>query len=317
MVAEFNRTKSRTRVFSVDRPFWYQRQKQQGNFLKYLVILASSLLHGCISLSQQPLLLDDSAGQKNGICDAKAAIAGPEAFTSQGALNPQNISVLNWNIHKNRAYNWSADFKLLADQQDIVIIQEAYLNSTLLDALDQQDMRWSLNVAYYRDNKPTGVLTASAVKPYYSCGFLVSEPVIRVPKSTLINYYQMEGVEQSLLVINIHGINFTLGTETYKKQINRLKKYARLHDGPMLIAGDFNSWSDDRDEIVNQILTDVSLKSSRLESSNQTRIFGKVVDRVYYRGLEPIFQKSIPVTSSDHNPILMRFRLALQDYERK
>ena len=127
----------------------------------------------------------------------------------------------------------------------------------------------------------------------------------------------MEGVEQSLLVINIHGINFTLGTETYKKQINRLKKYARLHDGPMLIAGDFNSWSDDRDEIVNQILTDVSLKSSRLESSNQTRIFGKVVDRVYYRGLEPIFQKSIPVTSSDHTPILMRFRLALQDYERK
>ena len=48
MVAEFNRTKSRTRVFSVDRPFWYQRQKQQGNVLKYLVILASSLLYGCI-----------------------------------------------------------------------------------------------------------------------------------------------------------------------------------------------------------------------------------------------------------------------------
>jgi endonuclease/exonuclease/phosphatase (EEP) superfamily protein YafD len=283
--------------------------------LKYLVILASTLLYGCVSLSQQPLLIDDSAGQKVEYCDSRAAVAGLESSTGQGALNPQSISILNWNIHKNKANNWSEDFKLLADQQDIVIIQEAYLNSTLLEALSQQNMRWSVIAAYYRDNKPTGVLTASAVEPYYSCGFLVSEPIIRVPKSTLINYYKMEGVEQSLLVINVHGINFTLGTATYKKQINRLKKYARLHDGPMLIAGDFNSWSKGRDEIINEILADISLQSSRLDNSNQTRIFGKVVDRVYYRGLEPIFQESVPVTSSDHNPILMRFRLVLQDYE--
>ena len=178
-------------------------------------------------------------------------------------------------------------------------------------------MRWSLNAAYYRDKIATGVLTASSVKPYYSCGFLVNEPIIRVPKSALINYFRMQGVEQSLLVINVHGINLTLGTRAYKKQIGMLKKIARLHDGPMLIAGDFNSWSDSRKTIINEILADLSLKSSRLESSNQTRIFGRVVDRVFYRGLEPVFQESIQVTSSDHNPTLMQFRLALQYYAAK
>jgi endonuclease/exonuclease/phosphatase (EEP) superfamily protein YafD len=279
--------------------------------------LASTLLYGCVSLSQQPLLIDDSAGQKAGLCDSNAANPDQDAATTLGSLNPENISVLNWNIHKNKADNWSTDFKLLADQQDIVIIQEAYLNSTLLDALDQQNMRWSLNAAYYRDKIATGVLTASSVKPYYSCGFLVNEPIIRVPKSALINYFRMQGVEQSLLVINVHGINFTLGTRAYKKQIGILKKIARLHDGPMLIAGDFNSWSDSRKAIINEVLEDLSLNSSRLESSNQTRIFGRVVDRVFYRGLEPVFQESIPVTSSDHNPTLMRFRLALQYYAGK
>lgn len=285
--------------------------------MKHLVIIVSALLYGCVSLNQQPLLLENTAEQKIGHCDSKAANPDQDAATTRGSLNPESISVLNWNIHKNKADNWSADFKLLADQQDIVIIQEAYLNSTLLDALDQQNMRWSLNAAYYRDKIATGVLTASSVKPYYSCGFLVNEPIIRVPKSALVNYFRMQGVEQSLLVINVHGINFTLGTRAYKKQISMLKKIARLHDGPMLIAGDFNSWSDSRKTIINEILADLSLKSSRLESSNQTRLFGRVVDRVFYRGLEPVFQESIPVTSSDHNPTLMQFRLALQYYAAK
>jgi len=285
--------------------------------LKHLVIFASALLYGCVSLNQQPLLLENTAEQKIGHCDSNAANPDQDTATTRGSLNPESISVLNWNIHKNKADNWSADFKLLADQQDIVIIQEAYLNSTLLDALDQKNMRWSLNAAYYRDKIATGVLTASSVKPYYSCGFLVNEPIIRVPKSALINYFRMQGVEQSLLVINVHGINFTLGTRVYKKQIGMLKKIARLHDGPMLIAGDFNSWSDSRKTIINEILVDLSLKSSRLESSNQTRIFGRVVDRVFYRGLEPVYQESIQVTSSDHNPTLMQFRLALQYYAAK
>jgi endonuclease/exonuclease/phosphatase (EEP) superfamily protein YafD len=290
----------------------------QLNFLKKyfsarmlgLFIIIAIMLTGCVSIGPHQELLESMVEEKIGICNLETAQLNRYFIDRQNYLDPENISVLNWNIHKNKAENWLDDFNSLSKDQDIIIIQEAYLDDQLQDVLSQQDRHWSLNAAFYLDQKPSGVLMASHFKPYYSCGYRVAEPIIRIPKSVLFHYYRVKGFEQSLLVANIHGINFTLGTRAYKEQIEKLQKVAQEHDGPIIIAGDFNNWNDERRAIVDEMLAALSLKSTKFTNSNQKHFFGSVVDHIFYRGLEPLSSVSKIVTSSDHNPIQTQFRMA-------
>ena len=275
-----------------------------------LFMVASTVLAGCVFVSPHQELLENSHQEKIGICKNESAQFGRDDGDANNQLDPENISVMNWNIHKNKGENWVDDFNALTKGQDIIIIQEAYLDDRLQNALSQQDRFWSLNAAFYLYEKPSGVLMASTHKPYYICGYRVLEPIIRLPKSVLFHYYKVQGCQQTLLVADIHGINFTLGIRVYRRQIEMLEKIAAQHKGPMIIAGDFNNWNDERKAIINQMQSALSLKSSKIKKSKQTQFFGNVIDHIFYRGLVPLFSTSKMVSSSDHNPILIRFRLA-------
>ncbi|HEY3533273.1 MAG TPA: EEP domain-containing protein, partial [Casimicrobiaceae bacterium] len=52
-------------------------------------------------------------------------------------------------------------------------------------------------------------------------------------------------------------------------------------------------------------LTEVSMPTDR-----RTRFFGHQVDRIYVRGLVATSASAVPVTSSDHNPVLATLRVA-------
>lgn len=40
------------------------------------------------------------------------------------------------------------------------------------------------------------------------------------------------------------------------------------------------------------------------------RFFGHKVDHIFYRGLDLLDSRAVPVTSSDHDPLMATFRLA-------
>lgn len=275
-----------------------------------LLMVASTVLAGCVFVNSHQELLENSHKEKIGVCKNESARFGRYDEDANKRLDPENISVMNWNIHKNRSENWVNDFNSLSKGQDIIIIQEAYLDDRLRNALSQQDRFWSLNAAFYLYEKPSGVLMASTFKPYYICGYRVLEPIIRLPKSVLFHYYKVKGCQRTLLVADIHGINFTLGVRVYRRQMEMLEKIAAQHKGPMIIAGDFNNWNNERKAIINQMQSALSLRSSKIKKSKQTHFFGSVIDHIFYRGLVPIHSTSKMVSSSDHNPILIQFRLA-------
>ncbi len=267
------------------------------------------LLHGCVVDTSQPHIVGNALDQTIGAYDCEPAMPQKEMAMRQNGLDPEHISVLSWNIQKNKADNWPEDFELYAEDQDIVIIQEARLDENLKDLLAQQKLNWSLNVAFLLGQKPVGVLTASKAPPNFNCGFRTSEPIIRLPKSALVSYYKINGYQHDLMVANLHGINFTLGTDTYESQLKKLQQIAVKHEGPMIVAGDFNNWNDSRKSLVEAMTETLALKSSQKHPSGRSRVFGEVIDHVFYRGLEPLYQTSDPVTSSDHNPIRIQFRL--------
>jgi endonuclease/exonuclease/phosphatase (EEP) superfamily protein YafD len=224
-------------------------------------------------------------------------------------LDPDNISLLNWNIYKSNRENWAKDLHDFIKEQDIVTIQEAHLNDKLQALLAKHNYHWTLNAAFHVRNKPSGVMTASRITALNTCGLRHIEPIIRTPKTTLVSYYPIEDTRQILLVANIHGINFTLGTSAYKRQIEQLFQIATKHNGPVIIAGDFNTWSQARMSILKRHAKSANLSSLNYSNHIRTQFLGNALDHVFYRGLKPLEHHSWKVDSSDHNPTSVKFKL--------
>jgi endonuclease/exonuclease/phosphatase (EEP) superfamily protein YafD len=160
------------------------------------------------------------------------------------------------------------------------------------------------------------VLTASHSESDSHCALFAKEPVIQTPKSILVSTYPITGKHQKLLVANVHGINFTLGLESYRQQFKALRQVIQNHQGPLILAGDFNSWRKDRQTILDQLVDELSLRRVGYDSHQRITVFGNPIDHIYYRNLEVIQASSPKVSSSDHNPLLVTFKVAEAAYDR-
>ncbi len=272
-------------------------------------------LAGCVSTGVQqmaspskPVNYDDESIASCNV-DKIVQNINHAGLSDKTQLDPDRISVLNWNVFKGQRDNWVTDFKRYSHKHDVVMIQEANLGEDLVTMLSDAHRYWALNAAFYYQDNATGVMTASRVKPAYSCGHQTVEPLIRFPKTSLISYYPVAGLNQHLLVANIHGINFTFGVDIYKEQLEKLYEIIKHHTGPVVLAGDFNTWSDARMQVVDDLAQRLSLDSLDYTNHNRTSFMGNALDHVFYRGLEPVEHDTWHVTSSDHNPTRVSFRV--------
>ena len=78
----------------------------------------------------------------------------------------------------------------------------------------------------------------------------------------------------------------------------------------MIISGDFNSWSKKRMAIVEILAKRLNLRPVTFDGNYRVSIFGHNLDHIYYRGLKPLKTDVLEVTSSDHNPMWVTFKLA-------
>ena len=277
-----------------------------------LILIIALALSGFVNFGEPQFVLDNNSLQSSNIsyseCEPGQAVRAL-APTPGHYLDPENIRFLNWNIYKGNNDNWAEDLLAFIEERDIVTLQEAHLSDELESVLARQKYHWILNVAFNLYDRPSGVMTASRVAALDSCGMRDIEPLIRAHKTTLVSFYPIKGIRKTLLVANIHGINFTLGTSAYKSQIEHLFNMVRDHEGPVVIAGDFNTWSRARLEIVQEQVAGAGLNSLDYSTQVRTRVFGNALDHVFFRGLEPLAHDSWQVDSSDHNPTRVDFRL--------
>lgn len=113
-----------------------------------------------------------------------------------------------------------------------------------------------------------------------------------------------------MLLVNLHLVNFSFATRSYRGQLSKAFDLINQHEGPLLIAGDFNSWSDGRQAIVWHFADALGADSVQFSVDLRTTFFGHVLDHIFYRGLEPVEVVVEQVTTSDHNPMRVTFRLA-------
>ncbi len=294
-------------------------QRNQYNWrevrLLYSFVLVVFLFTSCVSVvPEKQLILGKGAALvslQEGSCDhyLLSQDSKPVLFGSE-ELDPWSITLLSWNVYKGQLTGWEKDLQRYGANKDIIFLQEASLNISLKETLQELSLHWMLNNAFRFKGQETGVLLASSIQPLNQCGLRQSEPLTGYPKTILIGRYGIKNTKEELLVINVHSINFSLGLGAYRNQLTALTTILKQHDGPIILAGDFNNWKQSRTEVIGNFTKQFSLQKLIFATDKRTQYLGSPVDHIYYRSLEPITVDVQQILSSDHNPIMVTFKFS-------
>ncbi len=261
----------------------------------FLVLLLAVQLVGFSSLAAESSLCEKSA-------------ANQISFSNllQVRLSP-DFSVITWNAHKLTDNKFMPDLIQLSQDTDVILIQEAMHNSDLQNTLAMKfDFSFSFNKSFCTsDKQATGVMNASRYQLQNNLT-LVSpdlEPVTNTPKVS--GYSAVRIPEIGVVhIINTHGLNFDLGSK-FDNQINKLAQFIQTLDGPVIWAGDFNTWSATRQKYLDKKAKELGLAHLLPAIDNRSQ----KLDHVYIKGLEVLdIQILENIRSSDHLPIKAIFR---------
>lgn len=267
---------------------------------------------GCAQTPVQDELITYQSASVVKTQGADCAVAWPGVTKRgdlSGALDSSGFSLVSWNIRKAQDARWPAEFAELIENQDLVLVQEAHLTPSLRSALDQARLAWAMARAFDMANAEVGVLTASKSAAAKSCLLRQPEPWIRLPKSALVTEHSLDGSHENLLLANLHGVNFTLGTAEFTQQLESVAHVLAEHDGPLILAGDFNDWNAERTRILETITGRLGMKPLELSEDVRSRYLGRPVDHVFYRNLDVLRATSLDAASSDHNALQVRFKV--------
>src|SRR5512139_2916473 len=188
-------------------------------------------LAGCVTVPDtQRLIVSGDAGTVNVLerpCGMRGAT--PHAITEAGALHDP-LRLASWNLHKGFDRGWQADLARIAAASDIVLLQEAWLDDDLREALGAAGLSWRIAGGFLLNGRDAGVLTAARATPLASCTLRGWEPLLGVPKAALITRFRVEGRAATLAVANLHAINFTLSAGgAYREQLDAVRAELATH----------------------------------------------------------------------------------------
>lgn len=226
-------------------------------------------------------------------------------------LAPTRIRIMSWNIHKQGDLGWQDDLTRLGGDSDILALQEVTLNGAAQDVLRRADFRWVMASSFAYDAYDIGLLTASQAAPIASCTQRAIEPLLGLPKSALVSWFATRG-KAPLAVANLHAINFTLSTDEFDAQLSALSDVLAAHQGPIIMAGDFNTWSLARQRVLDKFAERLGLQEVAFTDDGRTRVFGRHLDHIFTRGFRVVASSVVTVTSSDHNPLLATLEMTEQ-----
>lgn len=219
------------------------------------------------------------------------------------------IDVLVWNIFKQSKDNWQQQLQQYSKNSQLALLQEVSMTEAF-KTYSQQSAWFSSHVDAFRVfGTSTGVLTLSIQSPLKACAHIEYEPWIQLPKSGIYAEFKLSD-GRTLVVVNLHSVNFTYGVEEYQLQLSVLAEALKKHQGPIIFAGDLNAWNLERINIIEKQLNELGLTEVQFEPDHRKEfINGMALDYVFYRQLT-VLDAQTPITNaSDHNPLKVIFGL--------
>ncbi|MEM7146423.1 MAG: endonuclease/exonuclease/phosphatase family protein [Verrucomicrobiota bacterium] len=247
-------------------------------------------------------------------------------FDQSDAVLARDVSVLNWNIQKSRDAAVAGELAEVADawSPDLILLQEVREDIATLQgygAVFAPAWRYP-----WAGSAARGVMTISRVPPIEveAMASRKREPAWTAPKMALATLYGMaEG--EPLLAVNVHCLNFQrFTTRKFRDQLGELEAVIGAHEGPVVFAGDFNTWSRKRLTILTEMAERVGVEEiegfpAGRKTGAQSPAFlngllgidpALVLDRIFVRGFDVKDAEVFPDGSSDHRAMGVRLRLA-------
>lgn len=229
------------------------------------------------------------------------------------APEKNEVRLLLWNVYKEGKKTFKSEFDKLKRQNkpNTLLFQEAYQSTEIEKretnlCLVSSDCYFSSAFSY--DNYHYGVLTSSQF-PIYRPQTLhsnMTEPILGSPKTSLM--VEIETAQDSILVINTHGINF-VSLIAYDVQLQEIVAKAKNWRGPIVWAGDFNSWNPGRMSLLKRATQSLGLTKVEFKNSDLIKGFlGYKLDHTFSRGLSVSEATVIETKGSDHNALFMSLK---------
>jgi endonuclease/exonuclease/phosphatase (EEP) superfamily protein YafD len=222
------------------------------------------------------------------------------------AIPRNDIKVLVWNMYKAGKDSWHVDYPKVIKGMDILLLQEFFTNKRMMEVIQKDTDRDYYLSTSFKDKKHgmarTGVATASQ---YEATGYgwqrsYYREPIIRTPKMTGVTVFDLAGTDKDLLTLNIHAVNF-VSTRKLKHMVYEGIKAANKHDGPVVFAGDFNTWSNKKQRMLFKMMKDHGFQNVGFKPDTRMRTFGNILDFVFIRDLKLKYSKVYgDIEGSDH-----------------
>lgn len=275
--------------------------------------MKTSILHSLfIVMAALPTLADPSVTSP--LCqDTRNQISFARQIEPRHSSD--ELSVVTWNAHKLADPQFIQDLAELSQTSDVMMIQEAMHSTQIQNYFSSHfNFSFSFHKSFCDDNnQATGVMNASRYNLESSLTLVSSrtEPITHTPK---VSGYSALDIPEigTVHIINTHGLNFNTGSK-FRQQMNEIAAFIRQLQGPVIWAGDFNTWSPGRKDHLNTRAAELGLTHLRPSGDNRNL----KLDHIYVRGLELIRVEMLNnYRSSDHLPIRAVFRkVPAQMYE--
>ena len=234
-------------------------------------------------------------------------------YTKEKVIKKRTLRFLVWNIHKEVNENlWKEEFLKLSEQKDIVLLQEFTTNLKY----DQFPSSFGEKGAVFGESFEhkgvrTGNLSLTDYRPNDSYVYhsFDREPIINTPKPILKTVYALKD-GRDLVVFNVHGINFKK-LEPFERYMKIIARQLLVYQGPVIVAGDFNSWSKRRLNFMKKTLGEFNLKQIKFKNSELIKTWrGNKLDHAFQRGFD-VVSAYVPkgIESSDHAPLVFTLKL--------
>lgn len=235
----------------------------------------------------------------------------------------RNLAVVTWNVHKGLDPRLAGELASLASDQsiDILALQEARPDLALPGRFVGHHAESYRSVG---GGVIEGVLTVARADVLEALRLRspARELFVLTPKAALISRFAtIDG--DSVTVVNVHGLNFDPTGRLLEGQLIDLAQRASSFDGPMIVAGDFNTWNEPRLRAVEDLartldLTEVAAPSDggRKGAAGTARLERALgldrrmhLDRMYVRGFRATHVEWLEAClASDHVPLMARLQ---------
>lgn len=259
---------------------------------------------------------------RSGRSESATPVGAPKG-SSDDAFDPSSeVCIVSWNVHKLLHDGVHDELQDLVDLRGphLLALQEARLEMTIPSGMGGHHARSFRSGILER--RAEGVMTLSSVSPSRAHRIRSKERelLFLTPKAALVSFFRVADGRE-LCLVNLHGLNFDPTGAQLARQLEALALRVSEFTGPLIVAGDFNTWNGPRMDAVEALSDALDLeevkpdypggKTGHVPAAVVRRAIGfrpeMHLDRIFVRGFRAVqVSWMMEYQASDHIPILAR-----------